>query len=784
MRLTDRAGRILAVNEAFCRLVKLPREKLIGQVFSVTYEGHDPDEDIEAYQQRFDTGTIPPRLTSRKRLWNSEEVDVEISSSFVESGHQSKTLLSIFRDIAERKRVEVRIATISRLGQQLSAAKSARQASEIIVEAADQLLGWDACTLDLYSPGLDRAYHVLSLDTLNGQRVECAPVGHDAPPSPRARRAIESGGHLFLRDDTSSGLTKGVAFGDTARPSASALFVPIRDGSKVTGNISIHSYTSKAYDEHSLGTLQSLADHCAGALERIRAQEALSESESNYRSLVELSPDAIFLHTEGHFVFANPAGLKLLGVDQPQQVLGRSVFDVVAPECRESIGQRIQRVLGRERTPLLEQTIHRLDGSALQVEVMGIPFTYQGKPAVQTIMRDITERKELEQQLRQSQKMEAIGQLAGGVAHDFNNMLAVIRGNAELLLMNPDQHAPETQECLKQVVAAAERAANLTRQLLAFSRKQLMQSRPLILNDVIADLTKMLRRIIGEHIDLQCRYAAQLPFVQADAGMIEQVLVNLAINARDAMPRGGQLLITTEPVTFDEARPPAHPEAQAGQFVSLTVKDAGTGISREHLPRIFEPFFTTKELGKGTGLGLATVYGIVKQHQGWIEVSSQPGAGATFNIFLPAIPPPVRTAAAVQTEKDLPRGTETILLVEDDYGVRVITRRVLESHGYKVYEAASAREALELWCSRAEEIALLLSDIVMPEGVTGRELAEQARAQKPSLKVILMSGYSADVIGKDTDFLRRTKSSFLQKPVSARTLLEAVRRCLDGKDGS
>jgi CheY-like chemotaxis protein len=294
----------------------------------------------------------------------------------------------------------------------------------------------------------------------------------------------------------------------------------------------------------------------------------------------------------------------------------------------------------------------------------------------------------------------------------------------------------------------------------------------------------MLRRIIGEHIYLQCRYAAQLPFVQADAGMIEQVLVNLAINARDAMPRGGQLLITTEPVTFDEARPPAHPEAQAGQFVSLTVKDAGTGISREHLPRIFEPFFTTKELGKGTGLGLATVYGIVKQHQGWIEVSSQPGAGATFNIFLPAIPPPVRTAAAVQTEKDLPRGTETILLVEDDYGVRVITRRVLESHGYKVYEAASAREALELWCSRAEEIALLLSDIVMPEGVTGRELAEQARAQKPSLKVILMSGYSADVIGKDTDFLRRTKSSFLQKPVSARTLLEAVRRCLDGKDGS
>jgi CheY-like chemotaxis protein len=241
------------------------------------------------------------------------------------------------------------------------------------------------------------------------------------------------------------------------------------------------------------------------------------------------------------------------------------------------------------------------------------------------------------------------------------------------------------------------------------------------------------------------------------------------------------LLITTEPVTFDEARAAAHPEAHAGQFVCLTVKDAGTGIAPEHLPRIFEPFFTTKELGKGTGLGLATVYGIVKQHQGWIEVASQLGAGSTFKIFLPAIPTPASTAATPQAEADLRGGTETILLVEDDYGVRAITRRVLESHGYKIYEATTAREALELWRSRAEEIALLLSDIVMPEGVTGRDLAEQLRASRPTLKVIFMSGYSADVIGKDTDFFRRTKSYFLQKPVSSRALLETVRRCLDGK---
>jgi CheY-like chemotaxis protein len=308
-----------------------------------------------------------------------------------------------------------------------------------------------------------------------------------------------------------------------------------------------------------------------------------------------------------------------------------------------------------------------------------------------------------------------------------------------------------------------------------------MQSRPLVLDNVIADLTKMLKRIIGEHIDLQCRYAAQLPFVQADAGMIEQVLLNLAVNARDAMPRGGHVLITTDTARFDAAYARTHPEASVGEFVCLTVSDTGTGIAPEHLPRIFEPFFTTKELGKGTGLGLATVYGIVKQHQGWIEVASQPGAGATFKILLPAIPTPAWTAATAPIETDLPGGAETILLVEDDYAVRLTTRRVLESRGYKIYEATAAGEALDLWRGHVEEIALLLTDIVMPQGVTGRDLAEQLRAQRPALKVIFMSGYSADVIGKDTDFFRRTQSSFLQKPCSARALLEAVRRSLDGK---
>jgi CheY-like chemotaxis protein len=261
---------------------------------------------------------------------------------------------------------------------------------------------------------------------------------------------------------------------------------------------------------------------------------------------------------------------------------------------------------------------------------------------------------------------------------------------------------------------------------------------------------------------------------------MEQVLLNLVVNARDAMPGGGQLLIAAEGVSFDAAYARMNPEARAGEFVCLSVGDTGTGIAPEHLQRIFEPFFTTKEPGKGTGLGLATVYGIVKQHQGWVEVSSRVGEGTTFKIFLPAIPPPAKAAAA-PAQAELRGGSETVLLVEDDLSVRMTTRRMLETFKYKVYEAACAREALEVWRHHAGEIALLLTDIVMPEGLTGRDLAEQLRAKSPGLKVIFMSGYSAEVLGTDTEFFRRTASYFLHKPCPTATLIRTVRQCLDAK---
>jgi CheY-like chemotaxis protein len=375
--------------------------------------------------------------------------------------------------------------------------------------------------------------------------------------------------------------------------------------------------------------------------------------------------------------------------------------------------------------------------------------------------------------------MEAFGQLAGGVAHDFNNMIGVVMGNAELLLMDPDHLGAEVRDGLKHIVRASESAANLTRQLLVFSRKQVVQSEPVALNDLIRDLTKMLKRVIPENISLECHSADQLPFVQADPGMVEQVVLNLVVNARDAMPQGGRLQITTGEVSLDAACAQANPDARPGEFACLSVSDTGSGIAPEHLQRIFEPFFTTKEPGKGTGLGLATVYGIIKQHQGWIEVSTQVGEGTTFKIFLPAIAPPTQVPAATRAQVELCGGSETILLVEDEISVRRVTRRVLESIGYTALEATCVPEALEVWRQHGGKIDLLLTDMVMSGPLSGRDLAEQLRAQEPALKVVFMSGYNMEVVGRNTELSRKTKSHFLPKPFSANLLVRTIRECLD-----
>ena len=565
-------------------------------------------------------------------------------------------------EVAERRRAETRLEAFSKLGQKLSATKTAQAAAEIIVEAADQLIGWDACLLDLYSASEDILSDLFYADVVEGHRKSFPPDTNHRPPSPVVRKAIEQGGQLILKEPPIRMQDGSTPFGDISRPSASVMVVPIHNNAEVIGVLSIQSYRTKAYSSASLETLQALADHCAGALDRIHTEEALQLTQ---------------------------------------------------------------------------------------------------------------------EQLRQSQKLEAIGQLAGGVAHDFNNLLTVIRGNTELVLMSPSQLSPVGVECLNQTVAAADRAAKLTRQLLAFSRKQVMQSQPLNLSEVVSNMSKMLKRIIGEHIQLQCCCGSGLPQTEADAGMLEQVLVNLVVNARDAMPRGGQLIIRTGAKVFGPQDTRSHEEARPGQFVTLEVSDTGTGIAPEHLPHIFEPFFTTKDIGKGTGLGLATVYGILKQHQGWIEVATQVGLGSTFTIFLPAIQDSVPQTPAAFEAAYLPGGHETILLVEDEESVRSLTRRLLEKFGYTVHEASSGRAALELCRGGSVRFDLLLTDIIMPGGVSGRDLAAQLRDANPALKVIFISGYSGEALGHETEFVRQTQSRFLSKPCSPQLLLQTMRQSLD-----
>jgi PAS domain S-box-containing protein len=403
-------------------------------------------------------------------------------------------------------------------------------------------------------------------------------------------------------------------------------------------------------------------------------------------------------------------------------------------------------------------------------------YPIAGRGVVHAYAADVTERLALEAQLRQSQKMEAIGQLAGGVAHDFNNILSVVLMQAEVSAA-ADDLPEDTVEGLREIQACAERGADLTRQLLLFSRRQVMQTRDLDLNDVVTALAKMLQRIIGEDVRLELHlHTSKLP-ARADAGMLNQVLLNLAVNARDAMPRGGRLRVETWDRLVDETTERPYPDIQPGHYVGLSVVDTGCGIPADVLPRIFEPFFTTKEAGKGTGLGLATVFGIVRQHGGWLNVSSEVGQGTTFDIYLPLA---AQTGAEpAPRRRTIAGGSETLLVVEDEASVRTLVRSILERRGYTVLEAANGVDALKLWEAHRDRIALLFTDMVMPDGISGQDLARRLRTERPDLRVVFSSGYSPEIAGRELRLA--AGENFLPKPFTSDVLLEVVRQAIDAR---
>ncbi|HEX2270074.1 MAG TPA: PAS domain S-box protein, partial [Pyrinomonadaceae bacterium] len=450
------------------------------------------------------------------------------------------------------------------------------------------------------------------------------------------------------------------------------------------------------------GTLKDITEHK-------RALEALRTSEERYRDLVENAHDIIYSHDlQGNYTSINKAGEQITGFTR-EEVLSLNLQQTVTPEDLPRAQEMMKRKLAGERVTAYEMEILAKDGRRIAVEVNTKLIFQNGVPVgVQGIARDVTDRKQLEQQLRQSQKMEAIGQLAGGVAHDFNNLLTAINGYSSLALQrtNPDERI---RGYLEEIRKAGDRAANLTRQLLAFGRKQMLKPVALNLNDVVADMQKMLRRLIGEDIRFTTKLEPGLNRVKADPGQIEQVLVNLVVNARDAMPRGGNLTIETTNFEVDREYAARHVGLAAGSYVMLAVSDTGCGMDQETKARIFEPFFTTKEKGKGTGLGLSTVYGIVTQSGGNIWVYSEPGKGTVFKVYLPQLQEEIEAPQKAENDASAPRGSETILLVEDEDVVRGLARQILEQAGYRVLDASGGEEAIQLCQERREPIDLLLT---------------------------------------------------------------------------
>jgi two-component system cell cycle sensor histidine kinase/response regulator CckA len=508
--------------------------------------------------------------------------------------------------------------------------------------------------------------------------------------------------------------------------------------------------------------------------ERRRAEEELREKEARFRQLTEASFDGVILSERGVVIEVNPGFAEMFGYEQPE-VIGRSVIDFVAEESLAAARERIAKNMeGR-----YEVIGKRKDGGKIILEAAGKTHVAANRITRITALRDVTHQRALEERFRQSQKMEAIGRLAGGVAHDFNNLLTVILSYTDMML----QDRPEddsSREDLIQIREASIVAASLTRQLLAFSRQQVIEPKLLDLNDVLARSGKMLQRLIGEDIELIVIPAPHPVVVRVDAGQIDQVIMNLAVNARDSMPKGGCLTIEIAQMEMDSAYAREHWPAKPGLYGLLTVTDTGTGMDAETRARIFEPFFTTKESGKGTGLGLATVYGIVKQSNGFIWLYSEPGHGTTFKIYLPLI-----GGSAERYEQPghapSPRGSETILVVEDSAAVRAAAKKILEQYGYLVLEAPTPRAALDIASKHIAPIHLLLTDVVMPE-MSGRELAEEITRIRKNVRVLYMSGYTDDAILRHG--MLHAGAAYLQKPFSGETLAKKVRQVLDQNDST
>jgi len=769
--ILDPEYRITRLNGEFTRIFGFNPAEALGERIDSLIVPPDRSAETRWIAELLVKGQKVVLETKRQRK-DGSLLDVFISAAPIVIDERQVAMCVLYRDISEQKRAEALHSALYRITQKTSSADDLQQFYAAVHGIVGELMYARNFYIAVYDPLTQLLTFPYFEDELDS-RPAAKKLGKGL--TEYVLRTVEP---LLCTPEVFDSLARQGEVESIGAASLDWLGVPLKVGNNSFGVLAVQSYSGNVrFGDKEKEILQFVSQQLASAIEYKRNEEALRRSEARYRSLVQSAVYGIYRSSlEGRFFDVNPALISMLGYDSAEEVLALDPkLDVFVDPSEQ---MRVMAEFRRgARLDNVEVRWKRKDGSAITVRLSGRVVNNPEETAevVEIIAEDITERRVLENQFRQAQKMEAVGRLAGGVAHDFNNLLMVISGYAEVLLEHTRKNDPLYTK-IEAIHQATDRATTLTRQLLAFSRKQLLELKVVDLNLIVEDIKRLLRPLIGENIELQTQLAPDLGRTRADAGQIEQVLMNLVVNSKDAMPNGGKIIIQSANARLNhEDVRREYSYIHPGLYVVLSVTDTGEGMDKETQLRIFEPFFTTKEKGKGTGLGLSTVYGIIKQSGGYVLVQSEPGQGTTFRIYLPRVEDALEPVGTLGTSSSQNGGSETVLLVEDEESVRQLVRETLESKGYKVLEADNGEAALRIVSNYSDKIDMLITDVVMP-GMSGRELSARLCASRPQTKVLYLSGYTEDAIGHEG--VVDPDTAFLQKPFTLQMLSRKVREVL------
>jgi PAS domain S-box-containing protein len=770
--ILDPSHRVMRINSEFTRMFGFTTEEVLGKPLAELIVPTERIAESDWIEEAVENGQKVALETKRQRK-EGTLLDVSVSCAPVLVGAKQVGICVLYRDIEEHKRAQILSSALYRIAERTRSASHLQGFYASIHNIVGELMNARNFYVALY----DSATQMLSFPHFVDEQ-------DSAPASRRLGRGLteyvlRTGEPLLATPEVFQELQSRGEVELLGSPSVDWMGVPLRAGNQTFGVLVVQSYHQDVrFGERDKEIPRSSLNSWPAPIDYKRHEEALRHSEARYRSLVQSAVYGIYrASVDGRFLDVNPALIHMLGYDSAEEVVRldpqQDVF--LEPSAHSHLMQEFQRT---GKLDSAEVRWKKKDGTAITVRLSGrsADAVEDRDATLEIIAEDVTERRALEDQFRQAQKMEAVGRLAGGVAHDFNNLLMVVSGYTEVLLEELNESDPLLPK-VQAIQQAADRATTLTRQLLAFSRKQLLELKVVDVNAIVADMERLLRPLIGENIDLTTKLSPNLGHTRADAGQLEQVIMNLVVNAKDAMPTGGRIVIQTSEEELDAVRR-EHSLIQPGSYILLSVSDTGAGMDKETQSRIFEPFFTTKEKGKGTGLGLSTVYGIVKQSGGYIFAHSEHGSGTTFRIYLPKVLDPAGQPGVAKQPPLATGGSENVLLVEDEESVRELVRETLKSKGYSVMEAPDGIQGMKVAESFEGKIDILITDVAMP-GMSGHELAKHVAALRPGIKILFLSGYTEDAIIHEG--VLDPGTAFLQKPFTLQALARKVRDVLHGE---